>query len=134
LQKVLAEELTVRVHGREEFIAAVEASEILFGKATTETLKRIKEDVFLSVFEGVPQFEAEKEKLPLALPDLLVGETGVFASRGELRRLISGGGLSINKEKVEDENLLITTEHLINGKYMLVQKGKKNYSLIRVKH
>ena len=133
LQKVLAEEVTVMVHGREEYDLAVEASGILFGNATTETLKKIREDIFLSVFEGVPQFDASTDNLPLALPDFLVNETGVFSSRGELRRLISGGGLSINKERVMDESLLITPGHFINGKYILVQKGKKNYSLIRVK-
>jgi tyrosyl-tRNA synthetase len=133
LQKVLAEEITTMVHGREEYESAVEASQILFGKGTTETLKMIREDIFLSVFEGVPLFEAESAEIQSPVLDFLVDETAVFSSKGELRRLIKGGGLSINKEKVKDENFTITRNHFINNKYILVQKGKKNYFLIRVK-
>lgn len=133
LQKVLAEEVTVMVHGREEYESAVETSQILFGKATTEMLKKIREDVFLSIFEGVPQFETETADIKSPVLDFLVEETGVFTSKGELRRLIKGGGLSINKEKIEDENTVITGNNFINQKYMLIQKGKKNYFLVRVK-
>lgn len=133
LQKVLAEEVTTMVHGKEEYDSAVEASLILFGKGTTETLKKIREDIFLSIFEGVPQFETSTAEINSPLLDFLVEETGVFSSKGELRRLIKGGGLSINKEKVDDENLIITKDHFINDKYILIQKGKKNYFLVRVK-
>ena len=133
LQKTLAKEVTSMVHGEEEYLSSVEASEILFGKATTESLSRIREDVFLSVFEGVPQFEASNNAPNLNILDFLVEETGVFTSKGELRRLIKGGGLSLNKEKITDENLVIKNEHFLKNKYILVQKGKKNYFLIIVK-
>ena len=133
LQKTLAKEVTCMVHGEEEYNSAVEASEILFGKATTESLKKIREDIFLSVFEGVPQFEAESNSPDTNVLDFLVEETGVFPSKGELRRLIKGGGISINKEKITDESLVIGKEHFLNGKYILIQKGKKNYFLVKVK-
>ncbi|MCF8379809.1 MAG: tyrosine--tRNA ligase [Bacteroidales bacterium] len=133
LQKKLALEVTTMVHGEDEYLSAVEASEILFGNAATESLNKIREDVFLSVFEGVPQFETKNNHPDSGILDFLVEETGVFSSKGELRRLISGGGLSINKEKISDENLIVTKDHFINGKYILVQKGKKNYFLISVK-
>lgn len=133
LQKALAREVTVMVHGEEEYDSAIEASQILFGKATTDMLKKIREDVFLSVFEGVPQYETEHTKINMPVLDFLTEETGVFPSKGELRRLIKGGGLSINKEKIQDENMMITSDHLINNKYILIQKGKKNYFLVRVK-
>ncbi len=133
LQKMLAKEVTSMVHGEEEYLSSVEASEILFGKATTESLSRIREDVFLSVFEGVPQFEASNNAPDLNILDFLVEETAVFTSKGELRRLIKGGGLSLNKEKITDENLIIKNEHFLKDKYILVQKGKKNYFLIIVK-
>ncbi len=130
LQKTLAKEVTCMVHGEEEYNSAVEASEILFGKATTESLKKIREDIFLSVFEGVPQFEAESNSPDTNVLDFLVEETGVFPSKGELRRLIKGGGISINKEKITDESLVIGKEHFLNGKYILIQKGKKNYFVL----
>lgn len=133
LQKALAREVTVMVHSEEEYDSAIEASQILFGKATTDMLKKIREDVFLSVFEGVPQYETEHTKINMPVLDFLTEETGVFPSKGELRRLIKGGGLSINKEKIQDENMMITSDHLINNKYILIQKGKKNYFLVRVK-
>ncbi len=133
LQKTLAREVTVMVHGEEEYESAIEASQILFGKATTDMLKKIREDVFLSVFEGVPQFETEHTDINMSVLDFLTEETSVFPSKGELRRLIKGGGLSINKEKIQDENTMITSDHLINNKYILIQKGKKNYFLVRVK-
>ena len=133
LQKTLAKEVTSMVHGEEEYLSSVEASEILFGKATTESLSRIREDVFLSVFEGVPQFETSNNTPDLNILDFLVEETGVFPSKGELKRLIKGGGLSLNKEKITDENLVIKNEHFLKDKYILVQKGKKNYFLIIVK-
>jgi tyrosyl-tRNA synthetase len=133
MQKKLAEEVTVMVHSREEYEMAVEASEILFGQGTTDSLKRIREDLFLAVFEGVPQFEIPPEGMERDLLDLLSQDTGVFPSKGEARRMVTGGGLSINKEKISDPQHRITKEDFINSRYLLVQKGKKNYYLIRVR-
>ncbi len=132
LQKKLAYELTVMVHAEEDYDAAVDASNILFGKGTTENLKRIKESDFLSIFEGVPRFTVSRQELNngISCADLLATKTTVFASKGELRRLIQGGGLSINKEKVTDGEAIFSAHHLLNDKYLLVQKGKKNYFLI----
>jgi tyrosyl-tRNA synthetase len=134
LQKRLAEEMTVVVHSRDEYNAAVEASQILFGKGTTESLKRMNESTFLSVFEGVPVFDIKMEILQggVTVTDLCAEHSQVFASRGELRRLVQGGGLSINKEKIEDPDMLIRSESLLNNKYLLVQKGRKNYYLLKV--
>jgi tyrosyl-tRNA synthetase len=133
IQKRLAEELTVMVHSGDEYRMAVEASGILFGRGTNESLKAIREDVFLSVFEGVPQFEISASGAERDILELLAVETGVFASKGEARRLIMGGGVSINKEKITDLSHAITGNDFINGKYLVVQKGKKNYFLIRIK-
>ena len=133
MQKKLAEEVTVMVHSREEYDMALEASGILFGKGTTESLKSIREDVFLAVFEGVPQYEIPSADIDLDVLELLAMKTGVFASKGEARRLISGGGVSINKKKITSPEQRITAGDFINSKYLLVQKGKKNYYLIRVK-
>jgi tyrosyl-tRNA synthetase len=134
LQKRLAEEMTVIVHSRDDYNSAVEASQILFGKGTTESLKRMNESTFLSVFEGVPVFAIKMEILlgGVTITDLCTEHSQVFASRGELRRLVQGGGLSINKEKIEDPDMLIKSESLLNNKYLLVQKGKKNYYLLKV--
>jgi tyrosyl-tRNA synthetase len=133
MQKRLAEEVTVMVHSREEYEMAVEASGILFGQGTTDSLKRIREDVFLAVFEGVPQFEITSPDKERDMLDLLAVETGIFGSKGEARRLITAGGVGINKQKVTQPDQRITKEDFINNKYLLVQKGKKNYYLIRVK-
>lgn len=134
LQKALAEEVTIMTHGEKEYKAAFDASQILFGKGTTELLKTIDENMFIDVFEGVPQFIVSQKELEegLNLPDLLTVKTSIFSSRGELRRLIQGGGLSLNKEKINHPDFVVTRGHLINGKYILVQKGKKTYFLIRV--
>ncbi len=132
LQKTLARELTCMVHSQEDYDAAVDASEILFGKGTTESLRNLKEDMFLAVFEGVPQHEITGIADERGVMDFLTDDTGVFSSKGELRRMIQGGGLSINKEKVESEAKIISRSDFLNGKYVLVQKGKKNYFLIRV--
>ena len=134
LQKRLAEEVTVMVHSREEYEAAVEASEILFGKGTTESLRKMDEKTFLSVFEGVPMFDVAAAVLSagIAFSDLCAAQAVVFASKGELRRTVQGGGVSLNREKVTDPEMAVTTDHLLNGKYLLIQKGKKNYTLIRV--
>jgi tyrosyl-tRNA synthetase len=132
LQKRLAEEVTVMVHSKEDYEMAVEASQILFGQGTAEQLRKLDEKTFLSVFEGVPQFQVSKTELEkgINVVDLLAEKTGVFPSKGELRRTIKGNGLSINKEKISDETLQIDSGFLIGGKYILAQKGKKNYSLI----
>jgi tyrosyl-tRNA synthetase len=134
LQKRLAEELTVMVHSREELESAVEASQILFGKGTTESLKKISESTFLSVFEGVPTFEITKEILlsGISFTALCADHSQVFTSKSELRRLVQGGGVSMNKVKVDNPEMAITEDLLINKKYLLVQKGKKNYFLIKI--
>ena len=133
MQKKLAEEVTSMVHSREEYEMAVEASGILFGKGTTESLKRIREDLFLAVFEGVPQFEVPSSDIDFDVLELLAVETAVFASKGEARRMVSGGGVSINKRKITGPEQRISKVDFINNKYLLIQKGKKNYYLIRVK-
>ncbi len=133
MQKKLAEQLTTMVHSEEEYHMAVEASAILFGQGTTESLRNIREDMFLAVFEGVPQFEIASPDMDTGILDLLAVETGVFASKGEARRLISGGGVSLNKEKISDPERRITKDDFIKNKYLIIQKGKKNYYLIRVK-
>ncbi len=132
MQKRLAEEVTVMVHSREEYEMAMEASGILFGKGTTESLGKIREDLFLSVFEGVPQFEILTSDIDQDVLELLAVDTGVFASKGEARRMIAGGGVSVNKQKITGPEQRITRDDFINNKYLLVQKGKKNYYLIRV--
>ena len=134
LQKRLAEEVTVMVHSREEYDGAVEASQILFGKGTTESLRKMNESTFLSVFEGVPVFDVKAELISsdVAVADLCAEHTGIFSSKGELRRLVQGGGLSINKVKIENADLKIDKSFLLNNKYILIQKGKKSYSLIRI--
>jgi len=135
LQKTLAREITVMVHSEEEYNAAVEASGILFGKATSDMLAKIDERTFLSVFEGVPKFDISKFDLSAGVNvvDLLTDFAKVFPSKGELRRLLKGGGVSINKEKIASQDVTIGENNLINGKYLLVQKGKKNYFLITAK-
>jgi len=133
LQKRLAEEVTVMVHGRKEYEAAVEASQILFGNATSDALKKLDEQTFLAVFDGVPMFDIPAAGLPQNIVELLAVTTQVFPSKGECRKMIQGGGVSLNKEKIGDAEMTVTTENLINAKYLLVQKGKKNYFIIRVK-
>lgn len=132
LQKKLAEEVTVMVHSREDFEMAVEASQILFGSGTAENLRKLDEQTFLSVFEGVPQFTISKTALAAGINvvDLLAETAAVFPSKGELRRTIKGNGLSINKEKTTDQDLIVNTDFLIGDQYILVQKGKKNYFLL----
>jgi tyrosyl-tRNA synthetase len=132
LQQRLAEVVTTMVHSREDYEMAEEASQILFGKGTAEQLLKLDEKTLLSVFEGVPQFHIAKTELEngINIIDLLTEKAGIFPSKGELRRTIKGNGLSINKEKVTDETLIINSHYLIGRKYILAQKGKKNYSLI----
>lgn len=135
LQKRLASEVTLMVHSPEGLETAIEASEILFGKGTAETLKKLDENTFLSVFDGVPMFSVEKEllKTGVNIIDLLGEKTAIFPSKGEARRMIKGGGLSINKEKVDDEAFTVNVDYLLNDSYVLIQKGKKNYYLIQSK-
>jgi tyrosyl-tRNA synthetase len=132
LQKYLAKDITIRVHSEEDYHAAVEASDILFGKGTTETLKRLSEDTLLSVFEGVPQSEVAKSEVAktINIVDFLAEKTPIFSSKGEARRMLKEGGVAINKEKVT-EDFSIHESLLLNGKYILVQKGKKNYYLVK---
>ena len=135
LQKRLAREVTILTHGNEELEAAEEASAILFGKGTMESLKKINEKTFLAVFEGVPQYEISTKLIQegVSLVNLLTDATCIFPSRGELKRLVSGGGLSLNKEKISDLELIVDNNYLLNKRYILVQKGKKNYFLVVLK-
>ena len=131
LQRVLAGEITRMVHGDDALQAAIDASQILFGKGTTEQLMNLDEDTFLSVFEGVPQSTLRKEDLQLPLFNILSEKTGIFKSNGEARRMIKDNGVAVNKQKIK-EDFVFSTGKLLNGKYFLVQKGKKNYFIIRV--
>ena len=131
LQKKLAEEVTRMVHSEAELQKAIDATAVLFGGATADALKAMDERTFLDVFDGVPTYEISKEDLPSGLLDLLAVKTQIFASKGEARKFVQGGGLSINKEKVSDIDLSVDGKFLLNGKYILVQKGKKNYFLIK---
>jgi len=132
LQQKLAKDVTIMIHSKEEYDAAVEASQILFGKSTEEALKKLDEETFLSVFEGVEQFKVSGDIFTkgIDIVELLAVEAKVFPSKGELRRLLKGNAISINKEKVQAEDTIIDSKKLIADKYLLVQKGKKNYFII----
>ena len=132
LQKRLAKEVTIMVHSEEDYNAAVEASGILFGNATSEALHKLDEATLLAVFEGVPQFEVSRDLLAggVKAVDLLAEHTAVFASKGEMRKLVQGGGVSLNKEKLAAFDQVITTSDLVADKYLVVQRGKKNYYLV----
>ncbi len=131
LQKALAKDITVRVHSEADYQAALEASEILFGKGTTEALHRLDEDTLLSVFEGVPQFEISLSELEqgIGIVELVAEKTAIFPSKGEARRMLKDGGVQINKTKVGDD-FIANQANLLSGKYMLVQRGKKNYYML----
>ncbi|MCQ2223419.1 MAG: tyrosine--tRNA ligase [Bacteroidaceae bacterium] len=136
LQKKLAEEVTIMVHSREDYEMALEASNILFGKATKESLIKLDEKTLLDVFAGVPQFEVSRSMLEgegIKAVDLVAEQAQCFASKGEMRKLTQGGGVSINKEKLAAFDQLITTADLLDDKYILVQQGKKKYFLLIVK-
>lgn len=135
LQKRLAREVTVMVHSQEDYDAAVEASNILFGNSTSESLKRLDEDTLLAVFDGVPQFEISREELSAGVKaiDLFTDKAPVFPSKGEMRKLVQSGGVSLNKEKLADQDTVVDCASLLNDKYLLVQKGKKNYYLLIAK-
>ncbi len=134
LQKRLAKEVTVMVHSEADYEAAVEASGILFGNATSEALHRLDESTLLAVFEGVPQFKVSRDLLAggVKAVDLFAEHSGVFASKGEMRKLVQGGGVSLNKEKLTEFDREVTTQDLVADKYLIVQRGKKNYFLLIV--
>ncbi len=135
LQKRLAKEVTVMVHSEADYQAALEASQILFGNATSDALKRLDEDTLLSVFEGVPQYEISRTDLEngIHIVDLLSDKTMIMSSKGEARRALKNNAIAINKEKVQDAELMVGPDYLIDGKYILLQSGKKNYYLLIVK-
>ncbi len=132
LQKRLAQEVTIMVHSEEDYHAAVDASNILFGNSTSDALKKLDEETLLAVFDGVPQFKISKEELEKGVKaiDLLTDAAAVFPSKGEMRKLVQSGGVSINKEKLENQDEVLDGSKLLNSKYLLVQKGKKNYYLL----
>ncbi|MGL5318000.1 MAG: tyrosine--tRNA ligase [Bacteroidales bacterium] len=135
LQKRLAKEITVMVHSEEDYDAAVEASNILFGNSTSEALRRLDEETLLSVFEGVPQFEVSRSLIEEGVKaiDLLTEHAAIFPSKGEMRKMTQGGGVAVNKEKLASQDEVIGTAALLNDKFILVQRGKKNYYLIIAK-
>jgi tyrosyl-tRNA synthetase len=132
LQKAIAKDLTIRVHSEQDYINSVEASKILFGQSTTEQLQSIDEKLFLEIMDGVPQPQISKSELRegINLVEFLSDKTNIFPSRGEARKMIVSGGISINKTKISDPAQSTKDFELLNGKYLLVQKGKKNYYLI----
>ena len=134
LQKRLAQEATVMVHSQEDLDMAIEASGILFGKSTKDALEKLDEQTFLDIFEGVGHFTISADKLGQPAVEILTADDcKVFPSKGEMRKMVQGGGVSLNKEKLEDQNRPITSDDLIAGKYIVAQRGKKNYFLITVK-
>ncbi len=135
LQKRLAKEITIMVHSEEDYNQAVEASNILFGNATADALKKLDEETFLQVFEGVPTFDISKDELAggIKAVDLLTEQAAVFPSKGEMRKTVQAGGVMINKEKLENFDDAIDASSLIAGKYIIAQKGKKNYFLLIAK-
>jgi tyrosyl-tRNA synthetase len=132
LQKRLAQEVTIMVHSEEDYNAAVEASNILFGNSTSDALKKLDEETLLAVFDGVPQFSISRSVLAEGIKaiDLLTETAAVFPSKGEMRKLVQSGGVSINKEKLDNQDEILNDSKLLNNKYLLVQKGKKNYYLL----
>ncbi len=132
LQKTLAEEITVRVHSREDYEQALKSSEILFGKATKEQLEQLTDAQLLDIFDGVPAFNIANDKLSsgVSILDILAQETTILPSKGEAKKLVSANGIAINLEKFADINGVLTSENLINGKYLVVKKGKKDFYLI----
>lgn len=132
LQKLLAKEVTSMVHGPQEYDKAVKASSILFGQSTSETLRELDERTFLNVFEGVPQFNITHENLSDNIIELLAVHSSVFPSKGECRKMIQAGGVSINKSKIDSIELTLSENDLLNQQYVLVQKGKKNYFILKI--
>lgn len=132
LQKLLAKEITVMVHGEKEYENAISASKLLFGNSTSEELRKLDEKTFLAVFSGVPTFDVAASELPCGIMDFLAVKTQVFPSKSEARKTIQGNGLSINKDKISDINYEISGKDIVDGKYILVQKGKKNYYIVNI--
>lgn len=132
LQKLLAKEITIMVHGEKEYENAVAASSMLFGNSTSEQLRKLDEKTFLSVFSGVPTFDVPSSELPCNIIDFLSVKTSVFPSKGEARKMIQGNGVSLNKDKISDINYNVSEADIIDGKYILAQKGKKNYFIINI--
>ncbi|MGD2085509.1 MAG: tyrosine--tRNA ligase [Candidatus Aminicenantes bacterium] len=134
LQKRLGQEVTTMVHSPEDYGTAVEAAQILFGKGTAESLKKLSEDDLMAIFAGVPQFDVSRAELDkgINILDLLAVRTAVFPSKGEARRMIKAGGVSINKERITNTEETVSSRVLLNNKYILVQRGKKNYFLLKV--
>ena len=134
LQGLLAKEVTIMVHGETEYNKSVDASQILFGKGTRDMLEKMDEATFLNVFEGVPTFQISRQELSAGIPvlELLAVNTQIFPSKGEARKMLQQGAVFFNKEKAENEQLIINNSFLLSNKYILVQKGKKNYYLIKV--
>lgn len=132
VQKALAKDITIRTHSEEAYETAIKTSEFLFGNGSLEFLNNLDHDAVLEVFEGIPQFQIAKEELVAGINilDLLAVQTQVFPSKGEARKMLQGGGVSINREKVADIEQLISESHLVNNKYIVAQRGKKNYYLI----
>ncbi len=133
LQKLLAKEVTIMVHSEQEYEKAVAASGMLFGKSTSEQLRRLDEKTFLDIFDGVPAFELERSSLPLGILDALAVNTSIFPSKGEARKMIQGNGFSLNKDKLTDIAYELSEKDIIDGKYILAQKGKKDYYIIKIK-
>ena len=132
LQQLLAKDVTIMIHGETEYAYALAASKMLFGNSTSEELRKLDEKTFLAVFNGVPTFDVPKSELPCNILDFLAVKTGVFPSKGEARKMTAGGGVSINKDKVTDINYEVSEKDIMDGKYILAQKGKKNYFIINV--
>ena len=132
LQKELAQNITKMVHGEDEYNKAVAATSILFGSGTKDQLRDLDEKTFLSLFEGVPQFDVPRPLLPVPVVDLLAVHTSIMPSKGECRKMIQAGGVSLNKERLEELNTLVGEDSFLDGKYLLVQKGKKNYFIIKI--
>lgn len=135
LQKRLAQEVTIMVHSKEDYEKAVDASNILFGNATSESLQKLDKDTFLSVFKGVPLFQLPKSEIEAGMPilTLLAEKTNIFPSKSEARKMIQGGGVSMNKSKIESVDFQVSADAILNGSYILLQRGKKNYYIVEVK-
>lgn len=132
LQQLLAKEVTTMIHGAEEYANAVSASKMLFGNSTSEELRKLDEKTFLAVFSGVPTFDVPAAELPCDILDFLAVKTSIFPSKGEARKMVAGGGVSINKDKVTSIDRSIDSDDIVDGKYILAQKGKKNYFIVNI--
>jgi len=133
LQKELAKNITLMVHNKEEYNSALEASEILFENGTTESLKKLSEEYLVAVFEGVPQIRISKSEIQMGINivELISTKSNILSSKGDARKMIKGGGISINKRKILNTEETVSSDSLLNGKFILIQKGKKNYFLLR---